>query len=51
MRTAKKPDPPFDINSLIAGIMRVESNDDKYMINPTSSATVGMVSSSVRLRI
>jgi hypothetical protein len=39
MRTTKQPDPPFDINSLIAGIMRVESNDGKYMINPTSSAT------------
>lgn len=30
---------PFDINSLMAGIMRVESQDDKFMINPTSTAT------------
>lgn len=39
MRTTKQPDPPFDINALMAGIMRVESNDDRYMINPTSTAT------------
>jgi hypothetical protein len=33
-------DPPsFDVNSLMAGIMRVESQDDKFMINPTSTAT------------
>ena len=33
-------DPPsFDVNSLIAGIMRVESQDDKFMMNPTSTAT------------
>ena len=46
MRTAKGPqkdptneDRPFDMNSLMAGIMRVESSDGVNMMNPTSTAT------------
>ena len=35
----KDDDPPFDINSLMAGIMRVESSDGVNMMNPTSTAT------------
>ena len=38
-RPGGDPSPPFDVNSLMAGIMRVESQDDKFMINPTSTAT------------
>ena len=35
----KDDDPPFDMNSLMAGIMRVESSDGVNMMNPTSTAT------------